>query len=416
MTAAAARCATVACLLVAAPAAAQDAPLGRSAAFGELENQESVLVAAETPLRTHPDRRAARLAIVGYEIELPVLERRGDWVRTRFGDVVGWLAPRGEPSPEPGVPLIDAARELLVVDVSEEERAARIARARARLDGENRRWRALGPWPLHTDVADDELLAYLDAIADRLPGAYERRFGLAPDVDDLPVVVLFARERNYREFAAVSAEVAGLEADGHASHSLAAFFVGRSPRGELAAVMVHELTHLLNRSLYPVQPHTWLEEGLANDLGLARIDDEGNIEAGSLGGTTVLSTRRTSNNAVSMVGSTSGGRVVWMQLLQDWKVRRSRLAPLPELLELPWADFVRRERRSANYALSTFFVRFLLDAGPEGSADAFRAFLREVADGGASDGEALSAALGMSIDDLAELYGQWLTVQVARFR
>ncbi len=396
------------------PAAAQDEPLGRRAAFEPLEAEASILVPADTPLRTHPDPRAAQLAIVSAEIELPVLERDGIWIRTRFRELTGWLAPAGEPVPDASKPLAPEARALIVVDRAAEERTARLAQARARLQGENRVWTTLGPWPLHTDVEDEKLLSSLDRIATSLPATYRERFGLEPDISRLPPILLFEREKDYRDLTWAATNVGDFAADGHADSSLAALFVEASSRDELASILVHELTHLLNRQVFPLLPRTWLEEGLANDLSLSRIGADGRLEPGTLGGTTLLTTQRMRGNTVAVSSTSSGGRVVWTKLLQDWKTARSRMLPLGELLDLEWIDFVAPDQRSRNYALSTFLVRFLLDAAPEETAMDFRAFLEDVAAGGPSGAAALGRGLGQSVDKLERSYGFWLTSEVGR--
>ncbi len=390
---------------------------GSRAAFSPVDlDQEAVSVPAETPLRSHPDSRAARLSILPETLVLPVLERQGPWVRIRYGDLLGWVAPSGEPRPEASTPLPVAAQKILVGPDPVEERAARLAEARAHLQSENRRRTTLGRWPLHTDIDNDDLLDHLDKVARLLPEVYRARFGLEPKIENLAPIVLYRREVDYRAFADAKGKVVGLGADGHADNTLAALHSGNYKRSELTSVLVHELTHLLNRTRFVRSPNTWLEEGMANDLSLSRVDEEGRVVTATLGGEQTMTTRRTPRNRTSIFVSTTGGRVVFLQLLQAWKRDRNRVPRLEELLDLPWVDFVDRDRRSMHYSTATFFVRFLLDHSGPDSRESFLRFVEGTANGSPSNAEDLADAMGTTPAELSDSFRRWLTRQIARVR
>jgi len=383
-------------------------PLGQRAAFGVLEAGPTVFARTGATLRDRPDPRSEALTTVAEDVSLPVLDRRGDWVKTHYGEWIGWFAPDGEPTVEV-FELTLVPSDAPVFDLGSEDRRLRIEGARALLDPERTETRTLGPWDLLSDTSDRELIDRLDRIATRLPSAYERRFGLTAAVDQRAVVVLFASETAYREFAADFTELGGFGAGGHADSSMAALFVGGEDAGGVESVLVHELTHLLNRSSFPEKIHSWLEEGLANDLGISAVDEAGEIELGSLGGEKIFTARRTAGNQVSISAFQSGGQRVWSRLLCDWRTHRAKLPSLTQLLELEWADFVHDDFRSSNYALSTFLVRYLLDDAPAEQAAAFRTFLTGVASGGASDGKTLASGLGATSNELESRYEHWLT-------
>jgi hypothetical protein len=403
------------------PAPGQDEPLGRSAAFGPLAPTASATIAAGTPLRSRPDPTAALLITIEEDVELQVMERRGDWIRTAYGDWIGWLAPQGEdlaaaaPAPDLAPPEMRAGR--LVLDTTLEEDAARVASARRLLGSENLEAGALGPWPLYTDVRDGKLLALLDRLATRLPESYGRRYGLPPprDPDQRPIL-LFASEQAYRTFTSEFTDLGELHGGGHADGSMAALFVGGSTAAEVGSTLIHELTHLLNRTSFEKAPATWLEEGMANDLGFARFTDEGVIESGTLGGDSIVTNQSTPGRRGVVTSLQTGGRAAWTRLARDWRERRVQINPLGRVLDLSWSEFVESGRRSSNYALSTFFVRYLLDGEDSGRAAAFRRFIADATTGSPSGAASLAQALATSIEALERDYELWLTAQMLAAR
>jgi hypothetical protein len=369
-------------------------------------------VRAGTALRSRPDVTAEVLVRIPAAVDLPILDREGDWVKTHFGDWTGWLAPGGEEHAV-GPSLDSLSLSPLVLDTSVAERAARVAEARTLLGDENPAASSLGPWPLFTDVTDADLLARLGRIAARLPAMYEERFGLVPSLEEAPAVVLFAREADYRQFTRAYTVVGEMHGDGHANDSMAALFAG-ADLDVVAGVLVHELTHLLNRRRFTAPPRTWLEEGLANDLGLSRVEEDGALRLGTLTGTVTTVTHRDRSRRETVDMTISGGLGSWVQLLRAWEQRRRDRSSLSAVLDMDWSDFVTDDQRSWHYAQSTFFVRYLLDAAPASRRAAFLEFLRRTADGGPSGATALAEALGESPERLQRDFERWLTTSLVK--
>lgn len=394
----------------------QDEPLGKTAAFGNLDAGPSVTVPAGTALRSRPDPGSARLVTIETESDLQVLERRGDWVRTAYRDWTGWLAPLGEEESELPIPT-DLRASQMTWDTSIVEQAEKIESALALFDSVNPDFASVGPWKLYTDVVDAELLELLDHVAGQVPAVYARRFGLTRFAStEPPPIVLFAREEDYRSFANAHSDVGDLNGGGHADRALAALFVpeSTSPKA-VAATLVHELTHLLNREHFTVAPFTWLEEGMANELGFTLIDAKGNLQIGRLGGETWLMRQRTPRGTL-INASQSGGQAAWTLLAQDWRQRRPKLMPIDRLLDLPWKEFVEGGQRSSNYSLAVFLLRYLLDDAGDEVGAAFRGFIRGAARGEASDSAALASALGTTPEHLRRDFERWLTVEVVSGR
>ena len=400
----------------ATPADSQDEPpLGRSAAFGVVEAGPTVAINAGTALRSRPDPRAEVLTRFETAVELPILRRQGVWTRVHFRDWTGWLAAEGEPV-SAGAGESSLAYDPLVIELSISQQTTRLAGARRLLAAENEALPALGPWRLYTDVEDFELLSFLDRVASAVPAAYRHRYGLPVTVDDSQVVVLFAEEQSYRDYTEEFTEVSALHGGGHADGFMAVLFDGSGSREAVGSVLVHELTHLLNRIAFEAGPNTWLEEAIASDLGLSRLDPSGRPKPGTLGGKTRVFSQRTSSRRTFFNVTQTGGQVVWNELMDDWRRRRSKLVSLGELLDLPWSAFVRNDTRSPNYALATFFLRFLLDEPDAPHADLFRSFLTAASSGADSGSEALAAALSTPMPDLERRYERWLTAKAVRAR
>lgn len=375
----------------------EGAILGAPSAFGGAALAGDRLpVPAGTEVRTLPDPRAATLALVDVDTELPVLERRGGWSRVRYGALTGWVAldPRIAPAAGAGLLLPGPDPELLARSLA--------AFAAALRSGE------LGPFALWTDLPENEgdLLPMLDRLAADLPGLYAERYAVpVTEGKELPAaerdaVVLFAREEDYRRFAA-DAGVADLGEGGIASFGFAALYAGGRDRAELAALLAHELVHMLNaRALGPRTP-PWLEEGLANDFAYAGISAAGRLHPGSLGGERSIQTREAGaagrrDGQIEVTVTTGGGRAALGRLIVALDARA--LPPVDELVSLTWRELVAPEARELAYAHSAFLVRYLLDGAGEARAAGFRAYLAELAGGAANDPAVLREALGLGAE------------------
>lgn len=426
-------------LLLAAPATlhAQSSPepadppepppetVGSPAAFGTaVLSEERVTVPAGSPLRERPHPRSPALTTVDADSELPLVERDGGWARVRYGARKGWV-------------LLEASAGGGAARARGPGRAdpVLLAKAVARLGGSGEPGaradgtpRSLGPWALHTDLdpeRDEDLLRVLGRIAAQVPAVYRERYGAdaAERADGAggvgsEAVVLFAREADYRAFAEGGAALSGLEEGGFAGFGVAALYAEGRSRAELAALLVHELTHLENaRRLGPDTP-PWLEEGLANDLGYARIGPGGVLDPTGLGGGEEIRGRSRSGDPVRRDGTvveitvaTDGARAALDRLTAA--LRQRELLPLDELTSLGWSTITDPAVRDLAYAESAFFVRFLLDprSGRRGArTEGFRRYLAAIAAGGPADAEALRAALGEEWSSLESAYHRWLVL------
>lgn len=407
-------------LALAAPAAAADPPaeepapavVGAPAAFG-LSVEERLPVPAGTRLHELPDARSPALAVLDAASELVVVERHGPWVRVRYGALLGWVEGRrgpGGPAPELDPPSPASPRRLS--EAEEEVRRGVLAWVDEHLGAAaaaGPEADSLGPWTLRTDVTDRRLLAFLDRLAAELPRAYRERYGLDPGSAEGEVVVLFARETDYRALSRRHASLVGIGEEGHAGRGVAVLFVGDRARDDVAALLVHELTHLLNGRTLGLRTPPWLEEGLADDLAFSRIDPEGRLAPGTLAG----GSRETGRVALPD-GRTEirlrweGGRGALRTLIQHQE--RGELPSPESVAHLSWQGLVDPARRAVTYAASTFFVRYLL-AGED--AGAFRRYLRFLAAGGGDDPAELVAILGRDWSDLDRGFRRWLRAGAA---
>ncbi len=373
----------------------------------ERDEAQAVLLGAGTRLHEEPHRHAPVVTVVDVEATLSAIERREEWVRVSFGGRIGWAylgAPPAEdvtPAPPPPAEL-----ELLPPDelTADQER---LALAVSLLAGDPEPV-AAGPFLVYTDVKGRRKRELLYKAAKHLADAYEQRYGLSPQRRASFAVVVFDRERSYRQFEDSVADLRQLDAEGHAGSGVAALVAeGRSPQ-EAAALLVHELAHLLNRRAFHASLPPWLEEGIANDLAYCRLDRAGRLQPQTLGGQGFIVEipgpadrfgRRAFSGTVHIEGPLAS-----LSLLKR-KIAAGEAVPLPELLDLTWREFVAPEGRELRYVESTFLVRYLLD---ELSADAFRRFLTDLQAGGAADAPALLGAMDVGWERLASGFERWI--------
>ena len=159
------------------------------------------------------------------------------------------------------------------------------------------------------------------------------------------------------------------------------------------------MTHLVNRrALGPALP-PWLDEGLCGDLSHSEIGPQGEILPALLGG------------SFRSLGSTRiwwGGRAALEEISRA--VESGELLDLETLVGLDWATFVGRQD-GQTYPLSALLLRFLLESPELG--ERFRLFLRDVAEGESSSGEALVSRLGVSWRTLEERFAGWVRMRAA---
>lgn len=235
----------------------------------------------------------------------------------------------------------------------------------------------LGPYTLYTDVEDQYLLQRFSEIAENLPKAYKARFNVDPGPADGEVVVLYNEEKPYRAFEAAEPTVAAALTDGFATRGLVVLYVGNQDDFILDMMLVHELTHLLNRRVFGLDIPTWLDEGLATELAISRLEPTTlEIELGTLNGEdlyrpeAMIYARGPGIDPISGqpiaepapayrdlkggVASLTELGVVW-----DLPTRPS----LSEVVTMSQLEFIAPGNRGVHYAMSAFLIRYFLEAG-----------------------------------------------------
>ena len=317
----------------------------------------------------------------------------GDWHRLRIGGHEGWLLRKPA---APGEPPLPATVETPLPLPGQPPDPERLAAARELLGAAAPAGR-LGPYPLYTDVADPGLLAFLDRVAAAVEPAYRQRYGRRPVGQAAEVAALFADEARYRDFQDRDGKLQDLPASGHAGYGLIALYVGSRRRDEVAATLVHEITHLLNRrSLGPALP-PWLDEGLAVDLAASVIEPAGAIDPDRLGGAVEHGEAR-----IDFFGPQATVRRLAGALADK------SLTPLPQLFALDWSGFVRSDRLDLHYAAAGFFWRYVLDPGDPALAAAARGFLADVSQGDRVDADVLRAKSGRTWAQLEDGFAAWV--------
>jgi hypothetical protein len=342
-----------------------------------------VPVTAGSELREAPDHESRLLAI------LPGTMRSGiswqyPWVQLRFGDLIGWVDSES-PAVDPGSVPLDADLH-------------RLARALGHLDLHGRSGQSrLGQLSLYTDVDNQSLIAYLDQLARQVAGVYSQHYGLEPASPAREAVVLFAAEESYRLFERAESGLDHTELTGHAAGGVVALFVGKGSERELARTLTHELCHLLNLRIFGREMPPWLDEGMAEELALSRITRDGRLVPGRL------------NRSSIMVGPRLHlyGPLAWLNDLLD-RERANQLLSLPELQSLDRQQFFHSDEGPLYYALSSFWVHYLIGGYEKGLDDRFRSYLASLKGGAGPGPEALSAALGCSLEELGADFSAWL--------
>ena len=376
---------------------------GSAAAFSLQESAPGrVWLEAGTLLYARPDSDSERLARIDAPTELEVLAREGGWHRVRYLDRLGWVNPelprRGPDLDMPPAPLVVAPPSF--EDRSVERR--RIAAESLGLAGPNG---TLGPYRLMTDVTDSDLLGYLARVTEGLASSYRQRFGLEPAPVDDQLVVLFQQEERYRRYESTATDLSPYGALGHAGADLAVLFVGGHDLDTVTSLLVHELTHLMNRSMLGDNPPPWLEEGMANDLAYCRVDRQGRLRLGTLGGDTTWFGDRRRGGSLHYTDALAA-----LSLVVRSRARREA-TPVAELVALGQEEFLAAERRALHYAESTFLVRFLLEGEGGRYADGLRRFIDWAAGPETVDATVLERFVGEEMRRLERRFARWLELQ-----
>ncbi len=403
----------LATLLSAVPVAAQDEPLGRPAGWAVEESVSLITVASGSELYLEPDHTAMVLTILP-EVQLPLVEARDTWVKVRYGDKVGWVDLEGGQGPGATRPV-----QFVVTERAEP------------LDiGDGWQEGKLGPYKLFSKVDDPALVAYLDLITSQHARVYAERYGLKVDGEFTPPeppaasmrlgstrrqeavaepagsVLLFAGRAAFLDFQRSrdhDAVEARIEAYFHSPNTVL-LYRGREPRNKLAATLIHELTHLVSwrvlRAGGEVETRVppWLEEGMAEDLSLSRLDRKDLLVTTPLGPANLRFSR--------------GLGIKLFKLGEE--IGLGGTAPsLPKLLAMDKEAFFAGDAQ-LNYLMSAIWIRFLLSDADSRLATGFRGFLASLAAGGSPDAEQLRSRLGRGWDQLSQELRGWLLVEQAR--
>lgn len=275
---------------------------------------------------------------------LPVLLRQRGWLEVQFDGRRWWLDPSWEPAHPHRGARQGGLRQRREPTRSADWRKLDKAKEMFGLRKPNGR---LGPFELWTDVTDEELLRFLDQLAQVVEPAYFARYGRLPSGKPRHALVLFQKEEDYRAFSPDS--ILSDSHVGHAGSGVLAFFAGGRSRIDLARTLAHEMTHLLNdRALAVVLPQ-WLEEGLASDLGAVWVES---AEADGLGG-------------VDLRSHTDTGRA-FVALEPDLRtlelagtLAQGQLPDIGVFLTLAPEDFYKTSNLSLSYSWGAAFVRYL---------------------------------------------------------
>lgn len=266
----------------------------------------------------------------------------------------------------------------------------------------------LGPWTLLTDASvSTRTTDFLRSVCTQLPSSYRQRLGVDPRVGD-SWLVLFPDKDGYHNFRARFGTGLTEAAEGHATVGLAATFVGDHTRDHLAALVVHESIHLLNRATFDDRLPTWLDEGLATSLSHNRIDSDGRLLLG-----TISSRSRSAVNRQRLPDGRSqtvhriqlqgpmAALLAYSERPQDW--------PPLAALTADWSQ-TPDSRLELLYPQAGFLVRYLLDGADRDTQTAFRALLAELA---VRPRPELVTAFENRLPDLDRGFRRWLG-QIAR--
>ncbi len=326
------------------------------------------------------------------------IERRGDWYHVDYHGRVGWVLLEGydEDAEIPYGEVPDPPRPV-PARVPDQER---LANARKYL-GDKERIAKLGPYDLYTD-SPDELISHLGAVVEGLEAIYAERYGRQPIGSAAEAVVLLHSDIAYRLVRRHTERIAGLNSAGHNSEGVAVLYFGGRSRSDVAATVIHELAHFLNRRAIGPQLPPWLDEGIADDLALSRIDQDGRIHPRELGGD-----RHQRDGKIRVEGGLAS---LWR--LRD-RAREGALPAVPDLMSSDWDRFVNTPKIQLHYAAAAFWIRYLIEGEDGRHAAGFRVFLSAVAAGEPPTVDTLQAELGEPWSVLNAGFRAWIEERAA---
>ncbi|MEJ2084528.1 MAG: hypothetical protein P8Y44_02480 [Acidobacteriota bacterium] len=366
----------------------------RSAIRSEEQAHEWVRIEGGTEIYEQPSTTSTLMEIVAEPTDLEILELQDGWVKIQYRGWLGWAAL--EPTDE------DRATSIPVTYTADDDRLDR-ARAILGLEIEASR---LGPFELFTDVGDPELLAQLSNVATHLSDAYQQRFGLDPGSEASEVVVIFASKADYLLFEAGEPDIAGTGTRGYTGRGISVLSVGERDPASTVGILIHELTHLLNRRVFGLRSPAWIEEGLAEDLAYCKVDSNGKLQLGSLAGSSRREISTSLSGRYRIDTEITGGYGMLSNLLDHWG--DPLRPPLTELVDMPWIEFIQPEVRPLHYAQSGFFVRYVLSSRSPNHASSFLDFLQALSSSTMPQVESVWSYLNEDPDKVEAAYFRWL--------
>jgi hypothetical protein len=397
---------------------------------------ETVEIPEGTRLFSKPGHGADALTVVDTDLTLPVRSRCGDWVEVTYDGLRGYFLPG-----DAYIPPLDIG-VTATVDVTAGSFDERLDDARSAMMNKAREV-PLGPWTAVTDAPARDLEP-LARVAAHVAEGFTERYGLSPGPPGEQAIALFTHLRDYRAFLetgghpnASRTRIGGIDlsARSHVEGGIVASSLRDGPK--LARIhLVHELTHLLQRRVFPGPLPRWLSEGMAEDLAWCRVDDAGRLDLGSIQGLFFM------KGGVRIDVDSQGPS----EALHDYVgvlLERRRLPKIPTqrkanpaLEDLLASDqprlgtvqmgFVRGVSRRVVTGAG-LFVRFLLDGerdltpphprfgetklGPR--AQRFRSFLASVAAGAPSDPGAFFGAMRTEPATLEKEFDAWVLTRLA---
>jgi len=366
----------------------------RSAIRSEEQAHKWIRIEAGTEIHEQPSANSNLMEIVAEPTDLEILELQDGWVKIQYRGWLGWAAL--DPTE------IDRATSIPILYTADDDRLHR-ARSILGLEIEPSR---LGPFELFTDVDDPDLLARLSNVATHLPDAYRQRFDLDPGSQASEVVVIFATQADYLRFEAGEPDIAGTGTRGYTGRGISVLSVRDRDPASTLGILIHELTHLLNRRVFGLRSPAWVEEGLAEDLAYCKVDSDGKLQLGSLAGSSRREVSTSLSGRYRIDTEITGGYGMLSNLLNRWD--DPLRPPLTELVDMPWIEFIQPEVRPLHYAQSGFFVRFVLSSRSPSQSGAFLEFLQALSSSTMPQSESVWSYLSEDPDKIERAYFRWL--------
>ena len=323
-------------------------------------------------LHEEPDKQSPIVETVTAIRNMSVLEQRENWYRVSFHaspwdrfQAWVWLENYQDPSPE----VLNQPDPVLPLPATPPNRQT-ISLARELMEDGGVQ-RNCGPYSIYSDAQDKGIVDLCPRVAQEVEEAYRRRYGVEPVSPPAEAILLFRQAVAYREFREMMEVSFGINA-AHASPAKGymALYEGDRSMSAILGTLVHELTHLLNRrALGPGLP-PWLSEGVADDLAESKMDADGSLHPGRLGGASQIEGQR-----ITRWGGVAAA-IELQSLLKD-----DDLPTLAQLFDMGQDQFYDPQTIRLHYALSSFWIRYLLSGFNDDFQQGFRAFLQDLAKG-----------------------------------